>query len=347
MHTSAAVAATVALCATVVVSGCGGQTSKTPHPEDHRLSGHARLAQAGAAAPVPCPLTHAAGADPNDSCWATHTGVQGATGHTEAQIEANPAAVGFTKHNGDLIITAPNTTIDHMWIVGCVQISNGADNTIIEDSLITPNGNGCSGDDAGGSAINTGQGPKIAKYTLIEDTTVDNGTTHYGTNSAGITVDAGAVVRVNVSGFTRALLSDSNTAQNPALFKDDYAHQFSGCVHDDGTWFDSSSYVSFEHGYVLMGDVHGSGCTTAALSGGADYGPQDHVVYDNSYAEGVDGEDIHAGCGSAHSAFTNNVLSKNAKDYGSGFQANGTGNNWAKNSTAGTGKAVPAPSEAC
>jgi hypothetical protein len=273
--------------------------------------------------------------------------VQGATGITEAQIEANPAAVGFTKHNGDLIITASNTTIDHEWITGCVQISDGANNTTIKDSLITPDSDACSGDNAGGSAINTGQGASIGKNTLIEDTTVDNGTTPFGQNSAGITLDAGEVLRVNISGFTRALLSDTNTAQNPALFQDDYAHGFSGCVHDDGTWFDSSSYVSFEHGYVLMGDPSGSACTTGALSGGADYGPQDHVVYDNSYAEGVDGEDIHAGCGSTDSAFTNNALSSNNKDYGSGFQASDSGNTWSGNRVAETGKTIPAPSGGC
>ena len=135
---------------------------------------------------VPCALTHAAGYGPN-SCWATHTGVQGATGYTEAQIESNPAAYGFTTHTGDLTITKPNTTIDHEWIIGCVKIADGADNTTIKDSLITPNGDACSGDNAGGSAINTGQGSNIATNTLIEDTTVDGGDQGYGSHTAGIT----------------------------------------------------------------------------------------------------------------------------------------------------------------
>ena len=299
---------------------------------------------------MPCPLTHAGGADPVNSCWATHTGVQGSTGVTEAQIEANPAAVGFTKHNGDLTITQPNTTIDHMWITGCVKIADGANNTVIKNSLITPDESACPADNAGGSAINTGQGPNIAKNTLIEDVTVDGGKPAFGSHDAGITVDGGTVLRVNLFGFAQGFISDANTAQAPALFQDDYAHDFYGCSHDDGTWFNSSSYVTFEHGWVMTNDPtqQGSvGCSTGALTGGSDYGPQDHVVFDNSYGEGVTGEATHAGCGSTNSAYTNNVLSSNSKDYGSGFEANDSGNTWANNHVAETGKTVPAPTGGC
>ena len=279
---------------------------------------------------VPCPLTHAAGAGP-DSCWATHTGVQGSTGFTEAQIQANPAAAGFTVHNGDLVISSPNTVIDHVWIKGCIQIADGADNSVIKNSLVTSNGHNCSGDGAGGSAINTGQGSKIAKHTLIEDTTVDGGNQGYGSHTAGITMDGGTVLRVNLFGFTQGFISDSNTAQYPALFQDVYGHDYIGCTHDDGTWFNSSSYVTFEHGYIMMGDPGGNDCTTGALTGGSDYGPQDHVVFDFSYGEGDDGEDTHAGCGSTNSAYTNNALSTNNKDYGSGFEAKNAGNTWSGN----------------
>ena len=97
-------------------------------------------------------------------------------------------------HNGDLIITAPNTVIDHTWIKGCIQIADGADNSVIKNSLVTANGHNCSGDNAGGSAINTGQGPNIAKHTLIQDTTVDGGNQGTGSHTAGITLDAGTVL---------------------------------------------------------------------------------------------------------------------------------------------------------
>jgi hypothetical protein len=342
-------AVTMALLIGVADAGCGSQTAHGAHPRSS-VTGRARLAQAAATPPVPCALTHAGGADPNSSCWATHTGVFGSTGVTEARIEADPAAVGFTKHDGDLIITAPNTVIDHMWINGCVQIADGANNTVIKNTLVTSDGDACSGDNAGGSAINTGQGPNIAKNTLIEDVTVDGGKPGYGSHNAGITLDGGTALRVNLFGFAQGFISDSNTAAAPALFQDDYGHDYYGCSHDDGTWFNSSSYVTFKHGWIMTNDPtqQGSvGCSTGALTGGSDYGPQDHVVFDSSYGEGVTGEDTHAGCGSTDSAYTNNALSSNTKDYGSGFGANNTGNSWAKNYIAETGKAVSAPDSGC
>lgn len=295
---------------------------------------------------VPCALTHAAGAGPT-SCWATHTGVQGATGATEAQIEANPSAVGFTKvtpPGGSLVITKANTIVDHEWIDGCIQIADGADNTVIKDDLVTSAG-GCSADDAGGSAINTGQGPNIAKNTLIEDTTVDGGTPAFGSHDAGITVDGGDVLRVNLFGFAQGFISDANTAAAPALFVDDYGHDYYGCSHDDGTWFNTSSYVTFDHGWIETNDPtqEGSdGCSTAALAGGSDYGPQDYVVFEDNYAEGATGEDTHSGCGSTNSTFIGNALSDDKKDYGSGFDVGDTGNAWSGNIDADTGATIPA-----
>jgi hypothetical protein len=279
---------------------------------------------------VPCALTHAAGADPINSCWATHTGVLNGTGYSEAQIEAG--APGFTHVTHDVIITQPNTVIDHEWISGCIQIADGANNTTIKNTLVTPNGSSCSADNAGGSAINTGQGPSIAKNTLIEDTTVDGGNPGYGSHAAGITVDAGEVLRVNLFGFAQGFISDSNTAQYPALFQDDYGHGYIGCTHDDGTWFNSSSYVTMEHSYVLMGDPGGTDCTTGAFAGGSDYGPADHITYDNSYGGGADGEAIHTGCGSTYMTITNNAVDNATAKFGSdgGYQAL-TGNTWSGN----------------
>lgn len=280
---------------------------------------------------VDCPLTFAAGNGTN-SCWATHTGVFGSTGVSEAQIEAG--AAGFTKHNGELDITQPNTTIDHEWINGCISIADGANNTVIKNSLVT-SGGGCSGDNAGGSAINTGQGAKIAKNTLIEDVTVDGGTPAFGSHDAGITVDGGKVLRVNLFGFAQGFISDSNTAAAPALFEDDYGHDYRGCSHDDGTWFDSSSFVTFEHGWIETNDAtqQGSaGCSTAALAGGSDFGPQDHITYDSSFADGVTGENIHTGCGSTNMTITTNAADTGAaKDASDGGYGSLTGNTWAGN----------------
>jgi hypothetical protein len=70
-------------------------------------------------------------------------------------------------------------------------------------------------------------------------------------------------------------------------------------------------------------------------------------VYEHSYAEGADGEDTHAGCGSTYSAFIGNALSTRNKDYGSGFQATNTGNTWSGNYVAETGAPLSAPTNTC
>lgn len=327
---------TVTATVTQTVTGTPTQTtSSTPTTTSSTTNSQTTTTSTTSSAPSPftvdCPLTFAAGNGPT-SCWATHTGVQGATGATEAQIKAG--AAGFTKHNGELDITQPNTVIDHEWINGCISIADGANNTVIKDSLVT-SGGGCSGDDAGGSAINTGQGPKIAKNTLIEDTTVDGGTPAFGSHDAGITVDGGEVLRVNLFGFAQGFISDSNTAAAPALFQDDYAHDFYGCSHDDGTWVDSSSWVTFEHIWVETNDStqQGSaGCSTAAFAGGSDFGPQNHITYDSGFADGVTGENIHTGCGSTQMTITNNAVDTGAaKDASDGGYGSLAGNTWSGN----------------
>lgn len=319
-------------------------TTTTPTTTSSTTTTSTTTSGGGTGGTVPCALTHAAGADPDTSCWATHTGVLGATGITEAQIKADPAGSGFTVHTGDLTISQSNTVVDHEWIKGCITIADGANNVTVKDSLVTPSGSSCAADDAGGSAINTGQGAKIGTGTLIEDTTVDGGTPGFGSHAAGITVDGGEVLRVNLFGFGQGYLSDTNTAAHPAVFQDDYAHGYRGCAHDDGTWFDSSSFVTFNHGWVMTDDATQQGpdgCSTAALAGGADFGPQDHVVIENSYGEGVTGEATHAGCGSTDSAFIGNALSSNSKDFDSGFEAGNAGNSWSGNTVAETGASLP------
>jgi hypothetical protein len=325
----------------VVLAATGGCQSAHKGPSAHTRPATAASSSGGGGGggaygvnggPASCPLTHAGGADPTNSCWATHTGVQNGTGYTEGQIEANPTALGFTKVNGDVIITKPNTTIDHEWIVGCIQIADGANNTVIENTLVTPNGDTCSGDNSAPSAINTGQGPSIAKNTLLEDVTLDGGTPSYGSHVGAVFLDGGEALRMNIFGFAQGYMSGTNTAAAPALFQDDYAHDWIGCSHDDGTWFNSSSYVTYEHGYMLMGDAAGTGCTTAALAGGSDYGPQDHITYSNSYANGADGEAVHTGCGSTQMTITNNAIDSGTSKNGSdgGYQVL-TGNAWSGN----------------
>ncbi len=70
-------------------------------------------------------------------------------------------------------------------------------------------------------------------------------------------------------------------------------------------------------------------------------------MFEDSYGEGADGEDTHAGCGSTNSAYIDNSLSNHNKDYGSGFVASDSGNTWSGNYVAETGKGVGSPSGGC
>jgi hypothetical protein len=119
----------------VTAYNAGGQASQTSAPTGTVPGGGGGL--------VPCALTYTAGVGAT-SCWATHTGVQGSTGYTEAQIVAGQA--GFTHYTGTLVATA-NTTYDHYWINGCIVVNQAAPNVTIQNSLITdPSGGGnCKG----------------------------------------------------------------------------------------------------------------------------------------------------------------------------------------------------------
>ena len=79
----------------------------------------------------------------------------------------------------------------------------------------------------------------------------------------------------------------------------------------------------------------------------ADHGLSDHVIFDHSYGEGGDGEDTHSGCSWTYSAVTNNALSTNRKDYGSGFIQQNAGNVWSGNysvdANTGAGSASTTP----
>jgi hypothetical protein len=329
----------------VTAHNAGGQAAQTSAATGTVTGG-------GGGGLVPCALTYAAGADPNTSCWATHTGVLNGTGCTEAQIVAqgsgpcgpvgNGSGGTFTVMTGDptyhsIVISASNTTIDHVWAQGaCFEIHDNISNVVIKNTLITGGNVNCGGDGAGGTTVNTGQGATIATNSLMQDVTIDGGVPADGSHSAAITFDGGEVLRVNISGYAQGFISDSNTAANPALFQDDYGHGYTGCTHDDGTWFNSSSYVTMEHSYILMGDpwitLHPGNCTTGAFAGGSDYGPADHVTYDNSYANGADGEAIHTGCLSTPVTITNNAVDNGTSKFGSdgGYQAL-TGNTWSGN----------------
>jgi hypothetical protein len=306
---------------------------------------------------VPCALTDAAGADGTSSCWATNTGVQGATGYTVAQIEAG--APGFTHITDNVTVTTSGTIIDHEWISGCVAIN--ATDVTIEDSLITPpDGDVCAGGNNGTapSTVNNGDGSSTAGL-LIKDTTVD-GDNSTG-NQFGVSIDEGECLRCNVFGFAKNYSAASNTAAHPAVFEDDYSHDLSinscypypggcttaaggassDCAHDNGFYMNSSTYVDLEHDYSIL---TGAGyCTTGAITNLADYGTPNNMTVTDSYMEGDAGADLYTGkagaCGTPNIVVTNNAFSDDNGYNGTDFVNFWTtvGNTWSGNYIAESG----------
>lgn len=319
-----------------------------------------------ASAIVPCALTHAAGANGSTSCWATHTGVQGATGYTEAQIEA-ATAPGFTKVDGNVTVTTTGATIDHEWIVGCVSVD--ASDVTIEDSLITPpNGDYCEGGNGGtaASAINDGDGTTPTGL-VVRSTTVDGGNANG--NQFGVSIDQASCILCNVFGFAKNYSTGGGTAAQPAVFMGDYSHDLSlnscagfpggcttpaggasaQCPHDNGFYMNSSDYVTIEDSYSIL---TGAGyCTTGAITNLADYGPPNNMSIVGDYMEGDQGADLYTG--KAGSCGTPNIVVKdNAFSSQNGFNGTDmvdywtpTGNTWSGNYVAETGRAVPEPAK--
>ena len=296
---------------------------------------------------VPCALTHAAGADGTNSCWATHTGVQGATGYPEAQIEAG--APGFTHVSSNVTITQPGTVIDHEWISGCVAINSGANNVTIKDSLITPpDGDYCHGNvgDPHASAINDGAGSSAPTGLLVEDTTVDGG--NATGDQYGISMIHGTCLRCNVFGFAKNYLSFGNTAANPTLFEDSYSHDISPhdeSSHVNGFWIDfAASYVTIKHSYAIMTQAVD---VSAAIAVQSDGGAGSYVTVDSSYAEGDGGVDMTEGSAQPNAVFTHNALSSDngysGTEYANGYCASGTGNVWIGNYVPETSALFGAP----
>jgi hypothetical protein len=299
-------------------------------------------------------LTHAAGANAVNSCWATNTGVQAGTGYSEAQIEAGQSTL---KHvTGDLTITTPGTTISNEWVSGCIAID--ANNVTITNSLITPNGHTCSGGDhnSASSAINDGGigSASTPTGTVIENVTVDAGPSQ-GPGAAGdtygVSLASGQCLRCVSFGFAKDFWLDG-TSSSPALLQDSYAPSIeactpvSTCAHMEAVFLDSSTYVTVEHSYIIA--TNGGDNTTAALDAQQDWGPIDHVKLDHSYVEGIAGVDVEWSCGATHSAITNTTFSHDSKfpkapiDY---YNTN-SGDVWSGNHIAETGArfADPSPS---
>jgi hypothetical protein len=303
---------------------------------------------------VPCPLTHAAGADVVNSCWATNTGVQAGTGYSEARIEAGQSTLQHV--TGDLTITTPGTTISNEWISGCIAID--ANNVTIMNSLITPTGHACSGGahTSAPSAINDGDvgSAGTPSGTMIENVTVDAGPSPgpgTASDTYGVSLAAGECLRCVSFGFAKDFWLDG-TASNPALLQDSYAPSIEACTpvpacaHMESVFLDSSAYVTVEHSYIIATD--GGNNTTAALDAQQDWGPIDHVRLDRSYVEGVAGVDVEWSCGATNSAITNTAFSSHSKIFRGPINYYNTnpGDVWSGNHIAETGArfADPSPS---
>lgn len=312
---------------------------------------------------VPCPLTHAAGADGTSSCWATNTGVQSSTGVSEAQIKAG--AAGFTKVSGNVAVSKAGTVIDHEWINGCVAIS--ASNVTIENSLITPpDGDYCEGGNSGTapSAINDGNG-STPTGVLVQSVTVDGG--NASGNQFGVSINNGNCVLCNVQGFAKNFATGGGTASAPALFEGDYSHDLStnscagysggcttpaggassDCAHDNGFYMNSSDYETLQDDYSIL---TGAGyCTTGAITNLADYGAPSHMTVEGSYMEGDTGADLYTGkageCGTPSIVIENNAFSNDNGYSGTDLENywTGTGNTWSGNVIAETGATFKEP----
>jgi PKD repeat protein len=310
----------------------------------------------GGGGSIPCALSAAA-----NSCWSANTGVQGGTGYSEAQIEAG--APGFTHRSGDLLITTSGTTIDHYWISGCVGIE--ANNVTIKDSLITPNGDNCSGgiNASGGSQASGINNGRNTTGTLITDTTVDGG--NNPGQAYGVSIDAGTVTRSNSFGFVDNFWTSGCAAQGCTttfIWSGDYSHDpagkpYNGGGHEQLFMFYGATYLTLTDSYGYF-NTNGDGAPTGVLNwqpGGsgtqyASQGPVAHVDVDHSFLDANgNGVDIIDGCGVGG----NELVEDNVLDSSSGvsyWRTSGTGphgtagpgNVWSGNSNL-SGAAYPDP----
>ena len=323
----------------VTATNSGGSASATSAQTATVTAASGGGGGGGGGGVVPCALSTAA-----NSCWATNTGVQGATGYSEAQIEAG--APGLTHYSGDLTIKTAGTTIDHYWISGCVGIQ--ANNVTIKDSLITPNGDNCTGgiNASGGSqasAINNGRN---TTGTLITDTTVDGG--NNPSQAYGVSIDAGTVTRTNSFGFVDNFWTSGCAAQGcmtTFTWSGDYSHDpagmpYTGGGHEQLFMFYGATYLTLTNSYGYFNSA-GDGSPTGVLNwqpGGsgtqyASQGPVAHVDVDHSFLDANGhGVDIIDSCGVGG----NEIVQDNVLDSSSGvsyWRTSGTG----PHGTAGAG----------
>jgi hypothetical protein len=270
-----------------------------------------------------------------EGCWAAQTGVTGATGFTEAQIEAGRG--GFRHIMGNVTVRTPNSTLSHLWISGCVTIK--ATGVTIKNTLITTN-NECQGgnENALGGAINDGGNGQNELHAnlLVVDTEVDGGNVSVDTSGLGSVYFE--CLRCNIHGFTHNVIPGDH-----GTIRDSYLHGLSTSAsgsHEETIYADSAKAFTAYHNFLRSSG--GNGYVAAAVFAGNTYGPADGITVTDNYIEGDQGADLAIGCSNVNVKISGNVLSRRAQSFGyvAGPGSRGfwrrDGNTWTGNRSSST-----------
>jgi hypothetical protein len=149
---TAAATVSIAVAMMVVLTGCGGSTTKSTGQT---------IVSKGARHPAV-----AVGAGNRTDCMR----VPSACGYPDATNAGVPADTTLTLQSGDVAVTTPGTTISGIGLTGTIDVE--ASNTTIEDSEVTVNGTQVCGSSCGGKGIWIKPG---VSGTVIQDVTCHGG----------------------------------------------------------------------------------------------------------------------------------------------------------------------------
>lgn len=238
--------------------------------------------------PVNCPMTQAGA-----TCYNNQTGAarpSDGTHLSETQVvDPNGTHPLGDKVTGVFRVTADNTTVDGLWLEGCISVQ--ANNFKLKHSLIVGTV-GCAGGDgtsASSYAVNNGGCHNPGNYHMdLSDVEIDVG---QGTDDyAGLGTCNYTLTRVNVHGGTKNVWAGSNVTST-----DSYFHGMTpnaGQNHEASFDADSSDHINIQHSYI---DSSGAGATTGAADFNTTWGPSSFITVNNSFMRGGKGYDLVAG----------------------------------------------------